>query len=101
MKIALARTEEHHVGGFRFEFEALDRDGELIGMPKEVFAWCREQFGEGKVVSFAPPWERRKPTNYPFCDYRRLPDRVRWIEGAECVWFREEDDAFAFKMRWC
>lgn len=47
---------------------------------REARAWCAEQFGkEGQ-------------THGP-------PDR--WFSAYRVVYFRDSNDAFAFKMRWC
>lgn len=50
-----------------------------------VFLWCHEQFGEGFN-----------------CWAEAAPNGTRWIfNGTSGFAFRYEDDAFAFKMRWC
>lgn len=39
-----------------------------------VQRWCAEQFGDRGL---------------------------RWVDSAGHFWFRDAEDAFAFKMRWC
>lgn len=48
-------------------------------LTREAFFWCCEQFGEAGL--------------------RKM--ECRWTHMTGFFWFREEADAFAFKMRWC
>lgn len=97
------RSEDHHVAGYPYEFEASFPTGDLATVPKEVLAWCTEQFGKGKSANFTQysPWGTHPTHQHAFCDFRKHCAKFRWIEGAESVWFQDEDDAFAFKIRWC
>lgn len=50
-----------------------------------VFEWCHEQFGKGYN-----------------CKSMNAPKGTRWIVlRHRGFFFRREEDAFAFRMRWC
>lgn len=59
--------------GHRYRFVPDDNDDMT-----PVHAWCWEQFGEPSSNMHS-----------------------RWHAGMVTFWFRDESDAFQFKMRWC
>lgn len=64
---------------FQGDLEPVDNDYQ------QAYAWCVEQFGPGLNRWISRP-----------------PDDTRWIYSPlQGFAFRYEDDAFAFKMRWC
>jgi hypothetical protein len=52
------------------------------GASPEMIEWCTEQFG---------------PVLYPS---HRSTYCNRWIDAGDAFYFSDENDAFAFKMRW-
>lgn len=75
----------------RFKFERYNKPDRLgysyyfyvrtITPHREVFEWCREQFGP----ECEPPRSSRWSSSVRYTNY----------------WFRNHADAFAFRMRWC
>lgn len=65
--------KERDVDGHLYFFKA-----HRVGTTNGVREWCIERFGD-------PDWQGR------------------WIGGtsADVFWFRDEADAFEFRMRWC
>jgi hypothetical protein len=73
LKFNMFIFEHPDLDGHRYRFVP-EADGDMA----PVHAWCREQFGEGSATT-----------------------RSRWHAGMVTFWFRDEADAFQFKLRWC
>lgn len=78
-----AQSTYRRVSRFPYLF-FLNRETTLTGF-LETFSWCEDQFGRG---------ER--------CWTEHVPHGTRWIYSREIGFgFTREDDACAFRMRWC
>jgi hypothetical protein len=70
--------EEPDPGGHRYRFEPADDVREAEVDSDALHAWCTQEFGD-----------------------RGGPSGSRWYAGRVIFWFRDEQDAFVFRLRWC
>lgn len=82
----MASFDQPDVDGHRYWFDINNVDAPAEDC-LEVYNWVVERFGERE----------------PRYDEDGNPLRPRWMgdQGAGSFWFREDNDAFEFRMRWC
>jgi hypothetical protein len=83
MKILTRPDGDGHRYIFRYRGHLDPGEDCMKGFLGEVHAWCAEQFGTIEHL-------RR------YDQYRGS----RWV-GFEDFWFRDEEDALQFRLRWC
>lgn len=77
--------ESGHVFEFHFNGNSADW-GDYLDTCKDAVFWCRHHFGEESPTASQGRW---------FYDDINNEDIIRWF------WMPGDDDAFAFKIRWC